>query len=132
MTEMYLPVFYVHVTCALLSVSFFCLRGSWMISGSSLLHQPAVRVLPHVIDTVLLGSAVWLTVILGQYPFVQGWLTAKLLALLLYIVIGSVALKRGKTRQIRMIAFFLSLCIVLYIISVAYFHSAKSFLVLFP
>lgn len=131
MSEMYLPVFFVHVTCALLSVAFFVLRGIWMMSGSALLHLPLVRVLPHLIDTVLLGSAILLTIILAQYPFVQGWLTAKLLALLLYIVLGSVALRRGKTRKIRTLAFMLSLGTVLYIVSVAYFHDAKGLLNLY-
>jgi len=60
-----------------------------------------VRVLPHVVDTALLASAIALAVALGQYPLVNGWLTAKLAGLLAYIVLGSIALKRGRTRKIR-------------------------------
>lgn len=131
MSEMYQPLFYIHVTSAILSIAFFTLRGAWMISGSALLHSPLVRITPHVIDTILLASAICLTILIGQFPFEQGWLTAKLFALLLYILVGSIALKRGGTRKIRIFAFALSLCIVLYIVSVAYFHDSRGILSLF-
>lgn len=110
---------YVHVTCVILSGSGYLIRGLWMMRGSPWLHKKWVRVLPHIIDTTLLASAILLTLQLKQYPFVHDWLTAKVLALVAYIVIGAVGLKYGKTRKIRMIAWFTALAIFLYIVLVA-------------
>ncbi len=74
---------------------------------------------PHVIDTVLLASAMALTATTSQYPFVQPWLTAKVLALLLYIVLGSVAIRHGRTRSVRIVAWLLALVVFGYIVAVA-------------
>lgn len=78
-----------------------------------------VRTLPHIIDTCLLLSGITLAVMLQQFPFIQGWLTAKLLALCLYIVLGSIALKRGKTNRTKAIALFFAVATATYICSVA-------------
>lgn len=86
---------------------------------SGMLQQRWVKLVPHIIDTVLLASALTLAFMSGQYPFQQNWLTAKLLALVLYIVLGTVALKRGKTPAIRFFAFLAALMTFVYIISVA-------------
>lgn len=115
----YFALKHFHMACALLSGGFFLLRGCWMIAGSALLQRGWVRRAPHVIDTLLLTSAVTLALWSGQYPFVQPWLTAKVLALLLYIVLGSLALKRGKTRAGRLAAFAGALAVFCYIVAVA-------------
>jgi uncharacterized membrane protein SirB2 len=115
----YLLVKHVHVICAVLSIAGFALRGALMMRDSALLQARLARVAPHVVDTLLLASAVALSWQSGQYPFAQGWLTAKLLALVLYIVLGTIALKRGRTRRVRIVAFWLALLTVLYIVSVA-------------
>jgi uncharacterized membrane protein SirB2 len=115
----YFAVKHVHMTCAALSGSFFALRGIWMMLDSTLLQQRWVKIAPHIIDTVLLASALTMVVWSGQYPFVQPWLTAKLLALLLYIVLGTIALKRGKTRSVRVAAYFGALATFGYIVTVA-------------
>lgn len=109
----------IHVTSAILSISGFAARGVLMLAGSTVLNTRFIRTAPHVVDTVLLGSAVWLAWVSAQYPFVLPWLTAKVLALVAYIVLGSVALSRGKTRTGRAIAFALALLTALYIVSVA-------------
>src|SRR4030067_379154 len=95
---------YLHVTCVVLSGAGFFVRGIWMILESPWLHNKWVRVLPHIIDTTLLVSAILLTLQIRQYPFVQGWLTAKVLALVGYIVIGAIGLKYGRTKKIRVTA----------------------------
>jgi uncharacterized membrane protein SirB2 len=115
----YLAVKHVHMTCAAASGSFFALRGIWMLRDSKLLQQRWVKIAPHIIDTVLLGSALTMVVWSGQYPFVQPWLTAKLLALLLYIVLGTIALKRGKTKTVRVAAYVGALATFGYIVTVA-------------
>lgn len=123
----YLAIKYLHVTSVVLSGSFFLLRGLWMLRESDMLQRRWVKVLPHIIDTLLLGSALVMVFRSGQYPFVQPWLTAKVLALMAYIVIGSVALKRGKTRAVRIWAFAAALATFAYIVAVALTRRATIF-----
>lgn len=119
MSISYLAIKHLHLTCVGLSGSLFLLRGIWKMRDSAMLQQRWVKILPHVIDTILLGSALALAWWSGQYPFQQNWLTAKLLALLLYIALGTLALKRGKTPAIRLAAFIAAILTFIYIISVA-------------
>jgi uncharacterized membrane protein SirB2 len=72
-----------------------------------------------VLDSLLLGSALILAYLSGQYPFAQGWLTAKLFGLLAYIAFGAVALKRGKSKTVRLVFFYLAILAYGYIVSVA-------------
>jgi uncharacterized membrane protein SirB2 len=116
----YLALKHLHMTCAALSGSLFVLRGVWMLRASAMLARRWVRVLPHIIDTCLLASAVTLAGWSGQYPWEQPWLGAKVVALFVYVILGSVALKRGKTRAIRMAAFAAALATFLYIVAVAF------------
>jgi uncharacterized membrane protein SirB2 len=115
----YLSVKYIHIGCAAVSASLFVLRGVWMLHASTLLQRRWVRIAPHVVDTLLLASAITLAVWSGQYPLAQGWLTAKLFALLGYIALGTIALKRGRTRAVRAAAFVAALILFAYIVAVA-------------
>ena len=115
----YLALKHLHITFAVLSGGFFLLRGLWMLLDSPLLQRRWVRIVPHVVDTVLLASALGLVFWSGQYPFVQSWLTAKVLALLAYIVLGTIALKRGKTKGVRTFALLAALATFAYIVAVA-------------
>src|SRR5574339_264448 len=115
----YLWVKYLHVGCVILSLSGFAARGALMLVGSPLLNARWVRVAPHVVDTLLLASAAWLAWALGQYPFVHGWLTAKVLGLLAYIGFGMVALRRGRTKGIRTTFFALACASAAYVVWVA-------------
>lgn len=115
----YLALKHLHVTCVVLSGTGFVLRGWWMLQDSPLLRQRWVRVVPHVVDTLLLGSAISMAVISAQYPFALDWLTAKLFGLLAYIVFGSLALKRGRTKAQRAVFFVCALGAFAYIVSVA-------------
>lgn len=115
----YLAIKHLHVTCVVLSGLGFCLRGWWMAGGSPRLRALPTRVLPHLVDTVLLGSALTLAWQSGQYPFVQGWLTAKVLGLLAYIGCGAMALKRAPDRAARLRYFILALLAYAYIVGVA-------------
>ena len=119
----YLLLKQIHVTAVVLSVSFFALRGIWMLADSPRLQARFVRIAPHIIDTVLLASAVGLALVVRQYPFVDGWLTAKVLGLIAYVVLGSIALRRGRSRGVRAAAFVGALACVAYIIGVAVTHS---------
>ena len=115
----YLALKHLHVTCVVLSGLGFCLRGWWMLRESPLRQHWLTRGLPHIVDTLLLGSALTMAWLSGQYPFVNGWLTAKLCGLLAYILFGRMALKRGRTRVIRARYFGLALLAYAYIVSVA-------------
>ena len=115
----YLSLKYLHMGLAGISGSFFLMRGAWMLADSPLLQRRWVRTLPHVVDTALLASAVALAVWSAQYPLAQGWLTTKVLALLVYIVLGTIALNRGPTRDIRRAAYLSAVIVFVYIAAVA-------------
>jgi len=123
MDELYFSILLTHVSCAIMSLTFFVVRGFWMLTDSSKLQISIVRILPHIVDTVLLASALLLTVILEQYPFLNSWLTAKLFALVIYIILGTIALKRGRTKRIKIIAFISSIAVFTYIVLVAISHN---------
>lgn len=110
----------IHVSCAALTASLFVLRGYWMLRRSPRLELRWVKVVPHLVDTVLLLSAAALALTIHQYPFVNSWLTAKLLALFAYIGLGTLALKRGRTRQIRTVSLAFALFALGYIVAVAF------------
>ncbi|HSG23744.1 MAG TPA: SirB2 family protein [Azonexus sp.] len=115
----YLLLKHLHVTCVALSGLGFCLRAWWMLRDSPMLSQRLARIAPHVIDSLLLGSAITMAVMSRQYPFLQPWLTAKFFGLLAYILLGMMALKRGKTKAIRTRFLVLALLSYAYIVSVA-------------
>lgn len=122
MSQYYLALRHVHIACAVLTIALFVLRGGLMIAGSRWLQTPVLRYLPHVIDTVLLSTALMLLGIVHQYPFVHGWLTVKVVLLVVYIVLGSIAIKRGRTRRVRIAAFLAALATVGFIYTVARAH----------
>jgi uncharacterized membrane protein SirB2 len=119
MANYYLLLKHIHITFAVLTFISFSLRGFWMIRESPLLHRKLIRVLPHVIDTILLISAIAMVFIMHMSPFAQSWLSAKILALLVYIILGTIALKRGPTKPIRIISFVGALLVFSYIVYVA-------------
>jgi uncharacterized membrane protein SirB2 len=112
-----------HQTCALLSISGFVLRGGLMLGDSGLLGERWMRTWPHVIDTLLLATGVWMAVNLQFHPGNSPWLTAKLLALLAYIALGFVALRLGKTKRVRSVALLAALVCFGYIGLVAFTRS---------
>ncbi len=128
MTELFPILKAVHVSCAALTVTGFGLRLWWKWQGSPYLQHPATRILPHVNDTLLLSAGIGMVVLLGQYPIQQAWLTAKLLALLAYILLGTLALKRGRTPRVRALAGAGAVAAVAYILAVALTRSPWPFL----
>jgi len=109
----------IHVTFAALSFAGFFVRGVWMLRDSVLLKQRWVKIAPQVVDTVLLVSAVALAVKKHLSPMQQPWLMAKIIALLVYIGVGLVALRFGRTKGVRAVAWLLGLLIFAYIVAVA-------------
>lgn len=125
---MYMAFKHSHMLFAAISGLFFLVRGAWMLMDSDMLQKKWVKIVPHVVDTLLLVCAIALCVILNQYPFVESWLTVKVVMLVAYIGLGMVALKRGKTKAIRTVAFFAALASFLFMASVAISHHPLGFL----
>jgi len=101
----------IHMSAVVASYALFFVRG--------FLGSRWLKIVPHVIDTVLLASAIALATMLRQYPFASGWLTAKVTGLVVYVVLGTIALKRGRTLRIRVAAWIAAQLVFLYIVSVA-------------
>jgi uncharacterized membrane protein SirB2 len=110
---------FIHVTCVLLSLAGFFIRGIWMLRDSTLLQQRWVKTTPHIVDTLLLVSAIILAVQFRFSPLEQPWLMVKIIALLVYIGAGMVALRFGRSKTVRLYAWLFGLATILYIMSVA-------------
>lgn len=130
MDEYYLQIRNVHIASVIASGSLFFLRGFALnVLGFRWVMAKPVNFLSYAIDTVLLTAALMLTTIVDQYPFVHGWLTAKVVLLVVYIVFGSYALKRGATRRIRVAFWVAALAVFMFIFSIAGAHDPLGFLV---
>ena len=127
---MYTTLKLIHVTAATVSVSGFALRGLWMLRSSALLERRLVRILPHVVDSLFLLSGIGLVLVLRLPVFSQPWLLVKLAAVVAYILLGMVALRRGRTLAIRAVSYVLALAMFAYIVGVAMSKSILSWLAL--
>lgn len=102
---MYMMVKHIHLTAVALTFILFVLRFIWVMSNSGMMRQKWVKIVPHIIDTVLLISAITLCVLISQYPFYVAWLSEKVIGLVAYIVLGLFALKLGKNKLVKSVAF---------------------------
>src|SRR5688572_12304962 len=127
MIEFYPQIKAVHVAAVIASGLLFLLRGGAVQLGAKWAMAAPLRYLSYSIDTVLLTAALMLVTILHQYPFVHGWLTAKVVLLVVYVVLGSFALKRGRTRAVRISCWIAALLVYLFIVSIARTHSPLGF-----
>ena len=122
MIEFYPQIKSVHIAAVIASGLLFAARGGAVQLGASWAMAAPLRYLSYSIDTVLLTAALMLATILHQFPFVQGWLTAKVLLLAVYVVLGSFALKRGRTPAVRATCWIAALLVYLFIVSIARAH----------
>ncbi|WP_304041999.1 SirB2 family protein, partial [Metallibacterium scheffleri] len=99
----------VHVGAVAISGTLFALRGAGRMAGWRIVDHAAVRRFSYLNDSVLLIAAILLTLIIHQYPLVDAWLTVKVLLLIVYIVLGTIALRRGRTAHIRAWAYVAAL-----------------------
>lgn len=88
----------IHISCALLSISGFLGRSTLKFIAPQYLQQPWLKIAPHIIDTILLTTAIILVLQIHQYPFVNSWLTAKVSSLFIYIGFGLYTLRFAHTR----------------------------------
>ena len=124
----YLILKNLHVLAAATTISGFLLRGYWMLAESDKLQHRVTRIIPHLVDTIFLLSGVAMIWLLGMNPFTQPWLVAKFTGLIAYVLLGTIAIKRGKTRQIRAIALVGAVSVFAYIAGVAITKSPFSWI----
>ena len=117
-----------HLTTIAITLALFILRGFWMMANSPQLQVRWVRTVPHINDALLLSSGIALAMLIQQYPLLHSWLTAKFFALIFYIVLGTYALKRGKTPRQRIASWIAALLVFGYMVSVAIAHDPMPFI----
>jgi len=116
---MYEALKWLHVSCVIASGTGFLARAALMLADSPLLQARFVRVAPHVVDTVLLAAAVAMAVLLRLSPLAHPWLAAKITGLIAFIVLGTIALRHGRTKRMRVVALLAALLAFGYIVGIA-------------
>ncbi|MCG8369228.1 MAG: SirB2 family protein [Proteobacteria bacterium] len=124
----FLAIKYLHTIAAVVTISGFLLRGYWMLTESGLLHHRVTRTAPHVVDAVLFAAGLAMLWILHLNPFVHAWLVAKFIGLAVYVVLGTIAIKRGPTKRIRAVALVAAVAAFAYVAGVALAKSPLSWL----
>jgi len=120
--EFYPQIKWVHIVAVLCSGSLFFVRGLLLLNNMKIAMTPIVRYLSYGIDTVLLTAALMLATMLPSAMFANGWLLEKIILLVVYIVLGSFALKRGRSRKSRAMFFIAAVSVFAFMISVARAH----------
>jgi uncharacterized membrane protein SirB2 len=128
---MYLTLKFVHMTCAMLTIFGFLLRGYWMMTSSARLQYRFTKIAPHIIDTLFLLSGIAIIFQLNLQVMQNNWLLAKFTGLIAYIILGVFALRLGRTPQIKAIAFIAAVSVYAYIVGVALTKSVASWLAYF-
>lgn len=128
MIEFYLPIKAVHIFAVIFSGLIFFIRGLLLLNNKAWAMSAPIRYTSYGVDTVLLTAALMLATMLPSAMFANGWLWLKIGLLLVYIVLGSFALKRGRNRQQRALCFIAALMVYGYMMSVARAHHPLGFL----
>lgn len=119
----------VHIACVALSFSLFVTRGLWLLAVPGRPLWRWLRVVPHIVDTVLLASGLTLACLIRQYPFVNShWLTAKVIGLIAYIALGMLAFRSTRPRGLRWLTWLMALLVFGYIVSVAVSKNPAGFI----
>ena len=120
---MYLTLKIIHALTVVISIGGFAIRGWLKIRDTektrSILQAKWLRILPHANDTLLLVSAIWLAVLLSLSPLEQPWLLTKIIALLLYIGLGMVLMKKALSKTTQIAFYLAALATACYIVMVA-------------
>ncbi len=125
--SVYITIKSIHMLTAALSISLFCFRAVKKLNQPHYSPTGSLRFLPHLNDSVLLACAIYLAVASRQYPFSTDWLTAKLIALVIYIGLGIVVMRLAQTFKQRLAAFVLALLTFGYIVVTALRHNPIPF-----
>ena len=122
MMAYYLQIKWLHIVMVLCSGSLFALRGTAVLAGARWAMAAPLRFLSYAIDTTLLTAALMLVTVLPSAMFANGWLLVKLCLIAVYVVLGSFALKRGRTPAMRMACFFAALLVYGFVLGIARAH----------
>ncbi len=122
MSEFYAEIRLVHIWAVSLSGGLFAVRGLALLAGAGWPRAMPARLAAYAIDTTLLTAALMLMTVVGQYPFVDGWLTVKVVLLIVYIGLGIVAFRPGRPLPRRAGFFAAALAVFAFIVSVALAH----------
>ncbi len=123
MIEFYPQIKSAHILLVLLSGSLFALRGGFALFGARWPRHIGVRYTSYSIDTMLLTSAAMLLTILPGALFANGWLTVKLSLLVVYIVLGILAMRTQFRRRHRAIFYIAALLTLFFMFGIARMHS---------
>lgn len=119
---MYLEVRTAHILCAVVSIGLFVLRGGFGVLAARPLTARIWRILPHVVDSLLLGLGVWLAFMLRLDPLHVSWLGVKLLCVIAYIVLGVLAFRLRRPRWLKVMLFAGAIAVFGFIVSIAVLH----------
>jgi uncharacterized membrane protein SirB2 len=122
------PVLAIHVATVMLSLFGFVLRGVLRFSGSDLINRKWLKIAPHIVDTVLIVSAITLLLQASLNPLNTPWLLAKIIALIIYIGLGLIAFRFASSRSVALWSWGVAIMVFCYILAVAV---TKSPLVIF-
>lgn len=124
----YLAIKYLHMMAAAITITGFVVRGFWMMSASPKLLLRVTRIVPHIVDTVFLLSGIAMVAMLSLNPFAHAWLVAKFAGIIAYVLLGTIAIRRGRSQEQRLLAFAAALSVFAYIVGVAFSKSPASWL----
>ncbi len=124
----YTVIKHIHITLVCLTFISFCLRFYWSLTQSPILDYKVTRTLPHIIDTTLLGAGLYLMILLQLWPNQHPWLATKLLCLIAYILFGTFAIKRAKSKSIKWLTGLCAITVFIYMIATAVYHNPLWFL----
>lgn len=124
---MYEMAKHLHVTAVVVSVLLFSVRFALSIMEHQARNNKLLKVIPHIVDTILLGSAIWL-VFLSPMTQVDGWIASKVIGVVLYIVSGFYALKWAKSKRSQILGFISAIVWITVTMGVAFSKQAFSFL----
>lgn len=122
--DSYLIFKHLHMTAVALSGLLFMVRGLWLLQGSTQLQAKWVKITPHVIDTLLLVSAIAMLVVAQQFP---AWVHVKITLLIVYIGLGLMAFKKAKTQGQKLTFLLAAVAVYVFLISVALTKSPAGF-----
>jgi len=128
MIDFYTQIKAFHVFVALLSGSLFALRGGFSLAGARWPNAAVVRYSSYAIDTALLTAALMLATILPGAMFANGWLTVKITLVVLYVVLGVFAMRRAKTKRMRVASYVAALLVFVSIYAIARAHDPLGFI----
>ena len=107
-----------HVACVVISGSLFIFRYARLSMRPDQPLPKKLKVLPHINDTVLLSCAIGMLILIGLNPFTTPWLLAKIVALLVYIVLGAICMRSLPGSRRQTVSFVAAISVFAYILLV--------------